>query len=443
MTIANLHRERLHHEPADRERSRREFLSGAGSFAFAAARARPARAAMAPDDKFDLVIKNADVLDPSQSLRGRRDIGIRYGSIEAVEADIPAARALRVLDAGGKLVTPGLVDLHCHVYPYGSAIGIPADELVPHQCSTTCVSAGDAGANNFAAFRRYVVAQTRTRLYAFVHIANMGLAPFPVAELYNIDFAQVDVAAKAVAENADMVLGVKVRMSENVIAKHGLEPLKRAIAACEGAGTGGKIMCHIGGVETRELMAQILDTLRPGDILTHAYSGAPNLGGAFTNIVQEARLLPAALAAKQRGVIFDVGHGGGSFDFTVAEPAIAQGCLPDTISSDIHVFSGNSPGMPYLTWVMSKFMALGFTLEQVVAMATINPAKVINRAPKLGTLQIGAPADVAIMELVEGDVSFVDTRNNARTGRAYLKPVQTVTAGVPFGRPYNSPFAVR
>jgi len=443
MTIANLHRERLHHEPAGRERSRREFLSGAGSFAFAAALASPARAAMAPDDKFDLVIKNADVLDPSQSLRGRRDIGIRYGSIEAVEADIPAARALRVLDAGGNLVTPGLVDLHCHVYPYGSAIGIPADELVPHQCSTTCVSAGDAGANNFAAFRRYIVAQTRTRLYAFVHIANMGLAPFPVAELYNIDFAQVDLAAKAVAENADMVLGVKVRMSENVIAKHGLEPLKRAIAACEGAGTGGKIMCHIGGVETRELMAQILDTLRPGDILTHAYSGAPNLGGAFTNIVQEGRLLPAALAAKQRGVIFAVGHGGGSFDFTVAEPAIAQGCLPDTISSDIHVFSGNTPGMPYLTWVMSKFMALGFTLEQVVAMATINPAKVINRAPKLGTLQIGAPADVAIIELVEGDVSFVDTRNNARTGRAYLKPVQTVTAGVPFGRPYNSPFAVR
>jgi len=443
MTIANLHRERLHHEPAGRERSRREFLSGAGSFAFAAALASPARAAMAPDDKFDLVIKNADVLDPSQSLRGRRDIGIRYGSIEAVEADIPAARALRVLDAGGNLVTPGLVDLHCHVYPYGSAIGIPADELVPHQCSTTCVSAGDAGANNFAAFRRYIVAQTRTRLYAFVHIANMGLAPFPVAELYNIDFAQVDLAAKAVAENADMVLGVKVRMSENVIAKHGLEPLKRAIAACEGAGTGGKIMCHIGGVETRELMAQILDTLRPGDILTHAYSGAPNLGGAFTNIVQDGKLLPAALEAKRRGVNFDIGHGGGSFDYTVAEAAIAQGAPPDTISSDIHVFSGNSPGMPYLTWVMSKFMALGFTLEQVVAMATINPAKVINRAPKLGTLQIGAPADVAIIELVEGDVSFVDTRNNARTGRAYLKPVQTVTAGVPFGRPYNSPFAVR
>ncbi len=420
--------------------SRRDFLATAASFALAAG---PARAAMGPDDKFDLVIKGGDVLDPSQRLRGRRDIGIRYGVIEAVEADIPAARALRVLDAGGKLVTPGLVDLHCHVYPYGSAIGIPADELVAHQCTTTCVSAGDAGANNFAAFRRHIVAQTRTRLYAFVHIANAGLTPFPVAELYNIDFAQVDACAKAVAENADMVIGVKVRMSENVIAKHGLEPLKRAILACEKAGTGAKVMCHIGGVETPALMSQILDTLRPGDILTHAYSGAPNIAGAFTNIVQEGKLLPAALAAKQRGVIFDVGHGGGSFDYTVAEVAIPGGCPPDTISSDIHVVSGNTPGMPYLPWVMSKFMGLGFSLEQVVAMATVNPAKIINRAPKLGTLQVGAPGDVAIMELVEGPVSFVDTRDNRREGRAHLKPVQTVTAGVPFGRPYGSPFAVR
>ena len=421
--------------------SRRNFLVTAGSFALALGGS--ARAAMAPDDKFDLLIKGGDALDPSQSLRGKRDIGIRYGVIEAVEADIPASRALRVLDATGKLVTPGLIDLHCHVFPYGSAIGIPADELVPHQCTTTCVSAGDAGANNFAAFRRYVVAQTRTRLYAFVHIANMGLAPFPVPELYNIDFAQVDTAAKAVGENADIVLGVKVRMSENVIAKNGLEPLKRAIAACERAGTGAKVMCHIGGVETRELMTQILDMLRPGDILTHAFTGAPNPAGAFTNIVQDGRLIPAALAAKRRGVVIDVGHGGGSFDYTVAEAAIAQGCPPDTISSDIHVVSGNSPGMPYLTWVMSKFLGLGFTLEQVVAMATINPARVINRQPKLGTLQTGAPGDVAIMELVEGPVSFVDTRNNRREGKAYLKPVQTVTAGVPFGRPYNSPFAVR
>jgi dihydroorotase len=423
--------------------SRRNVLATAGSFALAAAIGASARAAMGPNDKFDLVIKGGDVLDPSQSLRGKRDIGIRFGVIEALEADIPAARALRVLDAGGKLVTPGLIDVHCHVFPYGSAIGIPADELVASQSTTTCVSAGDAGANNFAAFRRHIVGQSRTRLYAFVHIANIGLAGFPVPELYNIDYARVDEAAKAVAENADMVLGIKVRMSENVIAKHGLEPLKRAIMACEKAGSGAKVMCHIGGVATRELMSQILDLLRPADVLTHAYSGAPNLGGAFTNIVQDGRLLPAALAAKQRGVIFDVGHGGGSFDYTVAEPAIAQGAPPDTISSDIHVFSGNTPGMPYLTWVMSKFMGLGFTLEQVVAMATVNPAKVINRAPKLGTLQVGAPGDVSIMELVEAPISFVDTRDNKRDGKAHLKPVQTVAAGVPFGRPYAAPFAVR
>lgn len=422
--------------------SRREFLGSTGSLALAAASA-PAYAAMGPNDKFDLVIKGGDVLDPSQSLRGKRDIGIRYGMIETVEADIPPARAERLLDVSGKLVTPGLVDLHAHVFPYGSAIGIPADELVAHQCTTTCVSGGDAGANNFAAFRRHIVAQTRTRLYAFVHIANTGLTPFPVAELYNIDFAQVDACAKAIGENADIALGAKVRMSENVIAKHGIEPLKRAIMACEKSGTNGKIMCHIGGVETPALMSQILDTLRPGDVLTHCYSGAPNIAGAFTNIVQDGKLLPAALEAKRRGVNFDIGHGGGSFDYTVAEAAMAQGAPPDTISSDIHVFSGNSPGMPYLTWVMSKFMGIGFTLEQVVTMATTNPAKVINRTPKLGTLQVGAPGDVAIMELVEEPVSFVDTRNNRREGKAYLKPVQTVTGGVPFGRPYNSPFAVR
>jgi dihydroorotase len=423
--------------------TRRNFLVSAGSIAAATAFAGSARAVMGPDDKFDLVIKGGEVLDPSQSLRGRRDIGIRYGIIEALEPEIPAPRGLRVLDASGKLVTPGLVDLHTHVYPYGSAIGIPADELVAHQCTTTCVSAGDAGANNFAAFRRFIVAQTRTRLCAFIHIANSGLASFPVAELTNIDVADVSAAAKAIAENGDIVIGAKVRMSENVIAKNGIEPLKRAIAACEQAGAGGRVMVHIGGVETRALMSQILDLMRPGDVLTHAYSGAPNLSGDFTNIVEDGSLLPAALAAKQRGIIFDVGHGGGSFDYTVAEVAIAQGCTPDTISSDIHVFSGNTPGMPYLTWVMSKFLGLGFTLDQVIAMATINPAKIINRLPKLGTLELGAPGDVAIMDLVEGPVTFVDTRNNTRGGKAYLKPVQTVTAGVPFGRPYNAPFSVR
>ena len=425
--------------------SRRNFLAltGAAAAALSPRFTTTASAAMGPNDKFDLVIKGGDVLDPSQSLRGKRDIGIRWGMIEAIEPEIPAARASKTLDASGKLVTPGLIDLHSHVYPYGSSIGIPADELAQFQCTTTMVSAGDAGVNNLAALRRYIVAQSRTRIYAFVHIANHGLAGFPVAELYNIDHAQMEACAMALAENQDFLLGVKVRMSENVIAKHGLEPLKRAIRACEMCGWPARMMVHIGGVETRELMSGILDLLRPGDVLTHAYSGAPNIGGVFTNIVQDGKLLPAALAAKQRGVMFDVGHGGGSFDFTVAEVAIPGGAGPDVISSDIHVYSANSPGMPYLPNVMSKFMALGFSLEQVVTMATSTPAKIINRAPKLGTLQIGAPADVAVMELVEGPASFVDTRNNKRDGKALLKPVQTVINGVPFGRPYQAPFAVR
>ncbi|MVT52322.1 amidohydrolase family protein [Bradyrhizobium yuanmingense] len=422
--------------------SRRDFLALSTSAA-AVGLAAPARGAMGPNDKYDLVIRGGEVLDPSQSLRARRDIGIRWGTIEAVQETIPAERAQKSIDAAGKLVMPGLIDLHCHVYPYGSAIGIPADELVQFQGTTTVVSAGDAGVNNLAALRRFIVAQTRARMYAFVHIANNGLSAFPVAELHNIDTAQTEACAMALAENSDFLLGVKVRMSENVIFKHGLEPLKRGIQACEMCGWPAKMMVHIGGVESKELMSEILDLMRPGDVLTHAYSGAPNMASVFTNIVQDGKLLPAALAAKQRGVMFDVGHGGGSFDFTVADVAIPGGCAPDTISSDIHVFSGNSPGIPFLPNVMSKFMTLGFTLEQVVAMATTAPAKIINRAPKIGTLQVGAPADVAIMELVEGPVSFVDTRNNKREGKAHLKPVQTVINGVPFGRPYQAPFSVR
>src|SRR5258708_7641989 len=361
---------------------RRRFVAGMGAAFASALLSNAVRAAMGPEDKYDLVIKGGELLDPSQNLRAKRDIGMRFGLIEAVEADIPAARALRVLDASGRLVLPGLVDLHSHVYPYGSAIGIPADELIAFQGTTTMVSAGDAGANNFAAFRRYVAAQTRTRLYAFVHIANIGLAGFPEPELFHLGFAHPEEAGRTVAENADIAIGVKVRMSENVINQAGIEPLKRAIRACEIAGGDARVMCHIGGVATPQLMVEILNALRPGDILTHCFSGFPNNAGKFTNIVQDGKLLPEALAAKKRGVLFDIGHGGGSFDFTVAEAAMQQGCMPDTISSDIHVFSGNSPRLPYLTWVMSKFMALGFTLDQVVQMPPPVPPPPLNPIPK-------------------------------------------------------------
>jgi len=422
--------------------SRRRFVAGMGAALAASAMSAAVRAAMGPQDKFDLLIKGGELLDPSQNLRAKRDIGIRFGKIEALENDIPLERALRILDASGKLILPGLVDLHSHVYPYGSALGIPADELIPYQGTCTMVSAGDAGANNFAAFRRYVRAQTRTRLYAFVHIANIGLAGFPEPELFHLGFAHPEVCGKTVAENADIAIGVKVRMSEDVINQAGSEPLKRAVRAAEIAGGGARVMCHIGGVANVDLMREILNTLRKDDILTHCFTGYRNKAGNATNIVQDGKVLPEALEAKRRGVVFDIGHGGGSFDFTVAEAAMQQGVMPDTISSDIHVFSGNSPGMPYLTWVMSKFMALGFPLEQVVRMASAVPAGIINRLPKLGTLQVGAPGDASIVEIVNGPVEFVDTRNNKRSGNAYIRPIQSVLAGVPFGRPYHSPFSV-
>ena len=378
--------------------------------------------------KYDLVIANADVLDPSQRLRGKRDIGIKNGQIAAL-ASTPIAvdRSAQRYDAAGKLTTPGLVDLHTHYGPLIGAIGLPADELVPITATTT-------GANNFGALKHWVIGQARTRLFAFVHISSIGLSGgLAPGEMLNIDYANVDACARALAENPDVVLGVKVRITDNVVGQNGVEPLRRARRAAELAGKSFRVMCHIGAAPGS--LADVLDLLRPGDILTHSYSGAGN------NIVQNGQLIPAAKAAKQRGVIFDVGHGGGSFDFTVCEPAMMQGCHVDTISSDIHAVSINTPGYPTLPWVMSKFLALGLPLEEVVQRATIEPAKIIGRVPGLGTLAVGAPADVAIFDYVDGPpVEFVDTRNNKRSGTKKLVPVLTVKDGRPFGRPYPIPF---
>ncbi len=199
-------------------------------------------------------------------------------------------------------MTPGLIDLHCHVYPYGSAIGIPADELVQFQGTTTVVSAGDAGVNNLAALRRYIVAQTRARMYAFLHIANNGLSAFPVAELYNIDNAQVEACAMALAENQDFLIGVKVRMSENVIFKHGLEPLKRGIQACEMCGWPARMMVHIGGVETKELMSRYPQSAAagrradPSPIRARPTSPAPSPTSCRTASCCRPRLPPSSAA---------------------------------------------------------------------------------------------------------------------------------------------------
>jgi dihydroorotase len=385
---------------------------------------------VAQPQRYDLLIKGGEVVDPSQGLRALRDVAIHNAMVAAVALDIPRDRARQVINASGKLVCPGLVDLTAHVYPEVAPIGMPADELVPRSCTTTYVSAGDAGANTFSLFRHAVAARVRTRLFAFVNISAIGLAGFPVGELLNIDYAQVERCARTVIENRDTVLGVMVRMGKGVADNNGLEPLRRAIQAAEMAGFWARVMCQIGDVP--DDIADLLDLLRPGDILTHAFSSAGN------NTVQNGKVIPAVLAAKRRGVVIDVGHGD-SFDYTIFEPARDQGFGPDVISSDLYAISGNTPGMPFLPWVMSKFLNGGYTLEQVVEMVTVRPSRIIDRVEKLGTLQLGAPGDVSILELVQESVEFVDTRNNRRSGNNWLKPVETVKAGRPSPPPLRGP----
>ena len=383
---------------------------------------------------YDLLVTGARVIDPSQNLDSIMDIGIRNGRIVDLQRDLPRDKAAQQINASGKIITPGLIDLHAHTYPQASAIGLPADELVPFTATTTYVSAGDAGGNNFSAFKHYIQAQARSRMFAFVHISSIGLAGYPVGEMKNIDYANIDLAARVVNENPDLVLGVKVRETLDVVGENGVEPLRRARLAAERSGVkGARVMCHIGNAPGD--LGVLLDLLRPGDILTHAYSGAGN------NTVQNGKLIAAALEAKKRGVIIDVGHGGGSFDFTIAEPAIQQGLIPDTISSDLHAYSGNSPSIPFLPNVMSKFLTLGFSLNQVIAMTTNRPGIVINRDPLLGTLKKNAVADISILDLVEKPVEWLDTRGNKRPGMYSLVPVQTIRAGRPFGRPFMSPFS--
>jgi dihydroorotase len=194
------------------------------------------------------------------------------------------------------------------------------------------------------------------------------------------------------------------------------------------------LMVHIG--DTGMPLGELLGMLRPGDIVTHCFSGANDRN----RIVENGKLLPEAHAAYRRGVLFDVGHGGGSFDYTVAEPAMAQGLIPTTISSDVHSVSIQTPGKPLLPWVLSKFLNLGMPLDEVIAKATIEPAKIIGRVPGLGTLAVGAPADVAVFRLVEGPVTFVDANKHERTGHVHLEPVKVIREGRPFGFPFPNPF---
>lgn len=436
--------------------SRKDFLAvnavtSAGALGIAAA-AAPAAAATSshaeaaqpqltfrPDDPnivYDLIVKNGIAIDPAQRLHASRDVAMKNGQIAALLMPGMLAKSVQSIDAAGALVTPGLVDLHCHYYHQVSGIGLPADEMMGLTATTTGVDAGDAGYSTFPGFRHFIIGAARTRHFAFIHIAAIGLAGDPIAigELFNIDYAQVEKCAKAVAENRDVVLGVKVRLSKNVVGNNGIEPLRRAIAAAELAGPWARVMAHIGNCDAP--LSDVLDLMRPGDIITHVYSGA----FGKNNIVENGALLPAALRARERGVLFDVGHGGGSFDFNVCEAALRGGLTPDTISSDVHSASIQSPSVPLFPNVLSKFLALGFSLDETIARATSVPAAIIDRVPGLGTLRIGAPADVAVFRLTEAPVTFLDTMGNTRSGTKRLEPLHVIKGGRPHGLPVPNPF---
>lgn len=370
---------------------------------------------------YDILICGGDIIDPSQALHGKRDIAVHDGRIVRMEPEIADISAKQVIDAKGKIVVPGLIDLHGHIGLKGGSLGLQVDDIMKFTGVTTCVSAGDKGYPDFETFHRTILSQMQTRTFAFLNISRLGLTQWPAPELLDINDAAVDKAAETISTYPDILIGLKVREARPVVGKNGLEPLRRAIAAAEKVGPKARVMCHIGKAPGE--LSDLLDMLRPGDILTHTYSSSGN------NIVQNGKVLPAALAAKARGVIIDVGHGKGSFDYTIAETAIAQGLLPDTISGDLHVPSTKSKGKPYLPWVMSKFLHLGFGLEEVIAMTTINPARIIGRIPDLGTLKVSAPADVTILESVEQPCTFWDTKNHSRTGKRFIRPVVVIRDG--------------
>ncbi len=370
----------------------------------------------------DLLIKGGRLIDPANGVNGLRDLLVRGGRVHAVgEIDAAGVHDFRVIEARGKWVVPGLVDLHAHVGTAASPLGLPVDAWVGRFGVTTCVSAGDVGAPDWAAFRDEVLDRLETRVFAFLHVSNLGLQSFPAPEMLDLRDISIDRLAAVIAAESDRLLGVKVREGSAIVGRNGIEPLRRAIAAAERAGTGARVMCHIGDAPGE--MSDLLGLLRPGDVLTHCFSGLGN------NIVQAGRLLPAAREAQARGVIFDVGHGGGSFDFAVAEAAIDEGLRPHTISSDLHRASMATPGDPRLPWIMSKFLALGFSLEEVVEMTTVRPARVIDRIEKLGTLGVGAPADVTMFEMVEEPTEFLDTTGKGRAGDRHLRLAGVIRAG--------------
>jgi dihydroorotase len=368
--------------------------------------------------EYDLLLTGGHVIDPKNKIDGRRDVAIKDGRIAAVAAGIPAAKALKTVNVAGLYVTPGLVDLHVHVFAgtgtaYTGPSSVRPDDHSFRSGVTTVVDAGSSGWRNFEEFKQLIIDQARTRVLAMLNIVGAGMAGAPEQNLQDMD---PDKAAAMAAKHKDIIVGFK--------SAHYAGPEWTSVENAVKAGgiAGLPVMVDFGQFRPERPFEELVTKkLRPGDIYTHMFlASVPMLD-------EKGRLRPYLLEARKRGVLFDVGHGGGSFLFRQAVPAIQQGFLPDSISTDLHIGSMNG-AMTTMLITMSKFINMGMALEDVVGRATWNPARQVKRED-LGHLSVGAPADVAVLRLLKGTYGFVDVNGARMQGTQKLEGELTVSSG--------------
>jgi dihydroorotase len=362
------------------------------------------------------------VIDPANGIDGEFDIAMLDGKIARVDAGIDPALARETIDASGQIVTPGLIDLHTHIYWGVTYWGIEADPVAAQTGVTTWLDVGSAGSYTFPGFREYVVNRTRARVYALLHISSIGLVA-PTWEVSNIDYCNVDLAEMIVNENRDLILGIKIRVDRNTTRSTGIRPLELARELADKVGL--PLMVHIGTGPPS--LDEVVNLLRPGDILTHCFTGQDNRitddGGKVHVNVRDLH---------DRGLILDIGHGTGSFSYEVAEASLHDGVMPDVISSDIHQTARQGPAFDLPT-TLSKFLNLGMSLPDVIERATSRPAKAM-RKPELGTLSVGSAADVALFQIEQGEFRYFDAEMNERSGRTRLRNTATLVDGVALPR---------
>ncbi len=383
-----------------------------------------------------MLIRGGTVVDPAQDLHAERDVRIAGGRVAAVAERLTPAPGDEVIDARDLFVVPGLIDLHVHVFYGASHYGIEPDPHCLATGTTTVVDAGSAGALTFMAFRRYVIEVSQTRILPFLNIGATGMLSAEVGELEDVRFIDKAKALQTIEAHRDLIRGVKVRLSRQQVGANVRVALSTALETAEAARL--PLMVHVG--DTPIPLGDILKELRPGDILTHCFHGREQ--GVLD---ERGRVRAEARRAVGRGVNFDVGHGVGSFSFAVARRALAQDLRPGTISSDLHVYNLHGPVFDLAT-TMSKFLALGLTLDEVVRATTETPARAIGASGELGTLAPGAAADVTVLRLEQGAFEFSDTRGETLQAGARLVPVNVVRNGVAraagLQRPSVGPLAV-